>query len=334
MLLLISLVLAAEKLAPPPEQIETVADGLTFFRAGDEVEGGDPTPPDTDSQSRADAYVVLMEGRKDRRADLVEADTLLRDYAPLIADCALKAGAVTGASAAARVAIPITGVVKVAGGSGDAALAGCVTSTLHKRQTGAILHGGRNVEPKYTFTLVAAPALVPTWLDAEDSFAGVRFGEPSSRVIEPRLSSSYRNTRHYTRMIDDNVQCMGIDCRIAYDFEDDEGLYGGEIRVEGDAASFRLREGLKDRFGAGRWDGAVKAWYWRGERLLYVSVRVPDTSYEVLRIIDMERAKRAGLATSFPGDPDGDGASKNKSLPRVLREELVAPPAPDAPPAP
>ncbi|GDX79863.1 hypothetical protein LBMAG42_16740 [Deltaproteobacteria bacterium] len=334
MLLLISFVFANEKLAKPPERVEMVADGLSFFRAGDDAEGGDPTPPESDSESAYEGWIRVMEVRKDRRADLVEADTLVRDYSPVIADCALKAGAVAGASAAATVSIPITGVIKVAAGSGDAALAGCVASTLHKRQTGAILHGGRNIEPKYTFTLVAPPASVPATEDIEASFAGVVFGEPSSRVLEPRLSSSYRNTRHYTRMIDDNVQCMGIDCRIAYDFEDDEGLYGGEIRVEGDAASFRLREGLKARFGAGRWDGSVKAWYWRGERLIYVSVRVPDTTYEVLRILDMERARRAGLATSFPGDPEGENGSKIKSLPKVLREELAAPPAPDAPAAP
>ena len=321
MLLLLSVALANEKLAPPPERVDTVADGLTLSRPGDEAEGGDPTPPDSDSQAKSDAYLRGLEVRKDRRADLVEADTLIRDYAPLVADCALKAGAVAGASAVATVAVPLAGVMRVSGASGDAALKACVVSTLDKRPTGALLHIGKNVEPKYTFTLVGPPAAVPGVVDAEYSFGGVGFGESSSRLLGPRLSTSYRNTRHYTRGIDDNVHYMGISCLIAYDFDDGEGLYGGEVRVEGDSASFRLREGLKARFGPGRWDGSLKAWYWRGERLIYVSMRVPDTTYEVLRIVDMERTLRARLAESFPGDASLDDPTKIKALPKVLREE-------------
>lgn len=320
MLLLLTAALANEVLTPPPAHVETTADGVAFYRAGDEAEGGDPTPPDSDSESAYKAWWRGIEARKDRRADLAEADTLLGDYAPLLADCALKAGSSLGAVASARVALSVAGVVQVGAQQGDAGLGNCVRSVLHKRQVGSVLHPGRNIEPTYTFTLVAAPVAVPEGVDIEASFGGVRFGAASTALIEPHLSTSFRNTTHYTRSIDDNVRFMGVPCATAYSFDADEGLYSAEVRVEGDSDSFRLREALKARFGAGKWDGAVKGWYWRGVRFVVVSQRVPDSAYEVLRVVDMDRARRAQLAVGFPGDPDSVGPASMKGLPKVLRE--------------
>ncbi len=319
MLLLLTAALAKEVLAPPPIRVETAADGLAFSRPGDEAEGGDSTPPDSDSESAYKAWWRVVEARKDRRADLAEADTLLGNYAPVVADCAMKAGSSLGAVASARLTLSVAGIVQVGTPQGDAGLGDCLRSVLHRRQVGAVLHPGKNLEPTYTFTLVAAPTAVAEGVDIEASFGGVGFGAASTALIEAHLSSSFRNTAHYTRSIDDNVRFMGVPCATAYSFDADEGLYGAEVRVDGDSDSFRLREAMKSRFGAGKWDGEVKGWYWRGARFVYVTQRVPDTAYEVLRIVDMDRARRAQLAVGFPGDPDTVGPASMKGLPRVLR---------------
>lgn len=320
MLLMLSLALAKDVRTPPPELVTTIGDGITFARPGDELEGGDPEAPTNDSQAASEAYIREMETYKDRRADLEEADLTMRYRAPLIADCAAKANVAPGATASVTVTFNLDGTVRArAKGAGDTGLAGCASTTLDKQAVGALLHTGKTLAPTWTLTFTGPPTSVPSAIDLDGGFAGVAFGGATAGLRDGHLTDTHGNARHYNRMIDDNARYLGVPVVCILDFEAEFGLYGASVRVEGDAASYILRQNLKVRFGQGKWDNDLKAWYWRGDRRIYVVVRPEDSTFDLLRIVDMDLARKGKLVESFPGDPSRSEMGDMRRLPRVLQ---------------
>lgn len=334
MLLLMSLALARPAVEPPPEKVEVVADGLRFFRKGDSAEGGDEPPPEVNSSSAQDAWSKRLRRQDDRRADLKAADALLADYAPLVADCATKAGVQPGAAAVATITFAASSSqLSVAlGKPSEAALGGCLVSTLHKRQVGGLFHpvggleegGGSNptINPTWTFTYTGPPAEAPAHaVDVERGLGGVRFGTDPNEMAGASLVLTTRSVGTWQRYIDDNVRYMGVKCTVLFLSHSDTGIVGARVRVTGDGDSFRVKEALKSRFGAGKYDSAYKAWYWRGDRLVVVAQRVPDSDVEEFVMLEMGPALASGVAVAFPGDRKPGDASPGTRLPRVLQDD-------------
>ncbi|MSQ02143.1 MAG: hypothetical protein EXR71_09660 [Myxococcales bacterium] len=328
MLLFIAQTLAATVLLPPPEVVLTVGDGLTLSRRGDEAEGEDPPSPNYGGQSAQDSWSLEMERRRDRRIDLAAADAIIADHAPLIAACAVAAGAPVGAGASATVTFaPTTSVLSAAvKGGGNLALAECVRSTLHKRQVGGLLHpvayprgAMPTVDPTWSFSLVGAPAAVPGPMDIEVSLGGVRFGQTGAMIAENSAPRHNGRLAIYSRGTDDNVRYMGIPCSLGWLADDDDVVMGVRLRVSGDTAALLLRDRLKARFGAGRYDASMKGWYWRGARFVYVLQHVPDSENEELVIFDIEPALRSGAAKFIPGDVPASQVNASTRLPKILK---------------
>jgi hypothetical protein len=294
---------------------------MEIARPKQQLEGPDPDPPTVGGQDAMDAYDRQLEQIADWRDDYRSADATLGFRGPALADCAARAGAIDGASATVKLTMRLDGVVTraTADKGGDAAVVACVSDVLLKRQTGAVLHGKDVVLP-YTFRFHAAPAALPSAVDVELGVAGLPFGAESADMADARLSSSYRNTSHYYRGNDDDVQLMGVRVQLLFGFDADAGLYIVRAITSGDGASFELRERLKQRFGAPSWDPVLKCYYWRGERVIYVFETAPGSQDGKLSILDFVRAKEARLVDSLPGDSLAIDAAARTSMPRVLKE--------------
>ncbi len=329
MILFVAAVLAAPVLLPPPEVVLTVADGMTMSRPGDDAEGEDPLAPDSGSQSAQDSWSFLMERRRDRRVDLIATDAIIADHSPLIAACAVAAGAPVGAKVTATVtfASPNAVLSVWVQGGGDAALAECIRSTLHKRQVGGLFHtvaypsgSMPTLNPTWAFTLLGAPTAVPSPVDVEVSLGGVRFGQKGSDIGEHGSPQYAGKLSIYGRTTDDNVRYMGIPCTLGWLADEDDVILGVRLRVTGDSSSLLLRDRLKARFGAGKYETKMKGWYWRGARFVYVLQHVPDSENEELVIFDVEPALRTGAAKFIPGDTPASEVSPTTRLPKILKD--------------
>ncbi len=330
MLLLVAAVLAAPTLLPPPDAVVTVGDGVTMSRTGDAAEGEDPASPNYGGESAQDSWSYEMERRRDRRIDLVASDAIMADHAPLIAACAMAAGGTVGAKASATVtfASPTSLLSVAVMPAGDAALAECVRSTLHKRQVGGLFHpvayprgSMPTISPTWSFTLVGAPVAIPGPVDIELSLGGVRFGQKGSAIAEHASPRYNGNLAVYSRAVDDNSRYMGIPCSLGWLADEDDVILGVRLRVDGDSSALLLRDRLKARFGTGKYDTRMKGWYWRGARFVYVLQHVPDGETEELVIFDVVPALRSGAAKFIPGDVPASQVDSSTRLPKILKDD-------------
>ncbi len=319
---------------PPPEKVETVGDGVTLARPGDKAEAGDEPEPNMSSESAMDAWAIALVRQNDRRADLAAADVLLADYAPVIADCAGKAAVAVGTATTVRVAFSTTnGVMSATAAKGATGpLADCVVTTLHKKGSGAAFHpvggaqekGGSNgsIDQVWTFTYTGPAARVPTTaIDVERSVAGVRLGSPAADMREGSVLRTVRSVQTWYRVLDDNLRFMGVPANLSFLAHPDHGVVGARIRVDGDSNVFRVKESLKARFGAPKYDSIYQAWYWRGEQVVYVAQAVPDSTQVEYLVLDGPAALASGVAKLLPGDRRAADATTDKRLPKVLVDD-------------
>lgn len=322
--MLVALCLAKEKLEPPPERVDTVADGLSYSRKGDSYEGGFPTSPSNDTQAAYQSWVYVTERYKDRRSDLASLDALLADLAPTVATCALAAGDVVGATTTMTVAASsVRGQLSARASGAASGLATCFVSAADGLFAPLAHHGGSSLpalRATYTVTLARAPVGTATGVDRFNGIAGSRFGAPPSQLVEGSRSSSHRNATHYTRGFDDNARFLGVPCLLMFSYDADSGLYGFRVRVTGDNDAFSLHSRLKSMGGQGTWDNSIKSWYWRSPTQVWVVQRSADGLTDELTVLHVERAKASGVVAYLPGDTDESEPVPGKLLPRVLRE--------------
>jgi len=330
----IAVAFAREPVAAPPAKVETVGDGLNLSRLGDKAEGGDEPEPKISSEAAMDAWAIALLRQNDRRADLAAADMLLADYAPVIADCAGKAAVAVGTATTVRVAFSTTnGVMSATAAKGATGpLGDCVVATLHKKGSGAAFHpvggaqekGGPNgsIDQVWTFTYTGPPAQVPGQaVDVERSVAGVRLGSPAADMREGSVLRTVRSVQTWYRVLDDNLRFMGVPASLTFLAHPDHGVVGARIRVDGDTNIFREKESLKARFGTPKYDSIYQAWYWRGERVVYVAQAVPDSTQVEYLMLDGPAALASGVAKLLPGDRRAADASSDKRLPKVLLDD-------------
>ncbi|MBM4368587.1 MAG: hypothetical protein FJ102_20410 [Deltaproteobacteria bacterium] len=310
----------AERLRDP-ERITIHAEGapleITRMEAEVEVEE-DPEAPTGMSDGAYEAYERAIDNLADHRDDLKAVDALLRRESGAIARCAADAGAAAGAKATAhiRYARDGTGSVKAASG-GDPALSGCLVSLLHKQQRPVLLHEApRNPEGDWSFTLVSAPETVPSLIDRTTGFGPVEFGETYDALDERRLSMQHRNSTTYTRGFDADAILAGAKGGPAWSFDATQGLYAVRLQVSSDSAAFAVKESLKAMFGVPRWDTEVKGLYWRGEHILWVTEQAGDAT--MVTVLDIDRARAAGLLSYVPGDARDITNETGSRLPRIL----------------
>lgn len=326
MLLLAALCFARDVLQPPPERVDTVADGLSLSRPGDQYEGEFPPDPEKPTQAAYEAWVWMSEKYKDRRADLVALDKLMSQFAPTVAGCALEAGDAVGAVGTFTVSpTTLAGQLRVKAAAGGApGLVACMAREVHKRYPPIAHHplggGLPTLAATYTVTLTGAPAAVPVGLDRFSGIAGATFGSRSDNLVEGARASSHRNTEHFTRAFDDNVRFMGVPCLLIFSYDADAGLYGYRVRVTGDQNAFALRDRVKRAAGPGQWDNTVKGWFWRTPEQAWVMQRSQDGLSDELTVLHVERARASGVVSYLPGDENPEAANPSKLLPRVLRE--------------
>ncbi len=310
----------AERLRDP-EQITIHVDGapLEITRMEVEVEvEKEPEAPTGMTDGAYEAYERAVDNLADHRDDMRAVDALLRRESGAIARCAVDAGAAPGAKAAARIryARDGTGSVKATKG-GDAALSGCLVSLLHKQQRPILLHAApKNPEAEWTFTLVSAPETVPSLIDRTTGFGPIEFGESYEALEERRLSTQHRNTSTYTRGFDADAVLAGAEGGPAWSFDAKQGLYAVRLLVTSDSAAFAVKESLKVMFGLPRWDTELKGLYWRGEHILWVTEQAGETT--MVTVLDIDRAKAAGLLTYVPGDAKDITNETGSRLPKIL----------------
>ncbi len=310
----------AERLREP-ELLTIHADGapleITRMEVEIEVEK-DPEAPTGMTDSGYEAYEAAVDNLSDHRDDMKAVDALLRRESGVIARCATDAGAVPGAKASAKIryARDGTGHVKAQKG-GDAALAGCLVSLLHKQQRPLLLHHApKNPEAEWTFTLVAAPEAVPSLLDRTTGLGPMEFGQAFDELEERRLSTQHRNTSTYTRGFDGDAILAGAEGNPAWSFDAKEGLYAVRLLVASASAAFAVKESLKSMFGLPRWDSELKGLYWRGEHMLWVTQQAGETT--MVMVLDIDRAKAAGLLAYVPGDAKDITNETGSRLPKIL----------------
>ena len=324
-MLLVALSAALAKPARKPELLTVHREGsaLEITRMEVEVEvEKDPDPPTSADPNAYDAYEAKMDDLTDRRADLKAVDALVRREASALAACALAAGAVPGAEATARISYTREGKgsVRLAKGA-DAALGGCLVSQLHKQRRPVLVHAA-STDPAadWRFVLAAPPEgttlAAGALIDRSAGFGPVDFGEPAEALDDRRMASSYRNTVTYSRGFDGDAMLGGAKGGPAWSFDAKQGLYAARFMVTSDSAAFSVKESLKEMFGAPRWDSALSAWYWRGEHVVWVAEQAGDAT--MITVLDIDRARAAGLVETAPGDPREMNSEAGSRLPRVL----------------
>lgn len=294
---------------------------LGLERPKQQEEGSEPIPPKSSTKESQKEYDAEVDTYQDLRDDFAALDAELAELGPAIAACAGTAGAQPGAKSTLHVTVSNRGIISRATPekSGDEALSGCAHDELFKRQTAVVLHGhDRSVA--YTFTFQAAPAAVPTPIDATLGIAGIAFGASSEALPNRVNSASSGNTTHYYRTNDADVAYLGIAVGVAFSFDADQGLYAARIRGTGDVATFTLREKTTERLGNPKWDAKLKTWYWRGDRVLYVFEGDASGETGQLTIMDIERAKAANLVAVLPGDAAPGELAPGQKLPKVLQQ--------------
>lgn len=317
---------AARERVEPVTGTVTVLDAsapLAIERPVQLEEARDPAPPVVYSDEAQKAYDKEVDAYADFRADFKAIDLELGSFGPAIADCAAKASVASGASATAKITIANTGKIgRVATEKGaDASLAGCVRSVLEKRESASVLHG-KDRTAAYTFRFQSAPTAVPAAIDSALGIGGVAFGATKDTLDNRQNSASKGDVSHYFRTNDADVQFAGKPAGIAFSFHPDVGFYAARIRASGDAATFAMREHTSERLGPPQWDGALKCWYWRGERILYVFEGARGTPVGQLMILDIERATKAQVVSFLPGDSQAGELPPGGKLPKVLMDEL------------
>lgn len=331
--LVLSLAWAAPATTPPPEKVEQVADGLTFWRKGDTAEGGEEPAPMVNSEAAQDAWANRLLRQEDRRADLATADALMVDYAPVVAACATQAGVQPGAEAKATVTFASSSSVTtvVVGKGSDPGLAGCLQSTLHQAQVGGVFHptggvqehGGANptVSLGWTFVYTGPPKVTPaSRVDIERSIGGIRFGTDPGAAAGASQLQTLRDITVWYRHFDDNVRLMGVPISLQFFGHAELGLVAARMRVRTDADAFRVKEALKARLGPAKYDSIYKAWYWRGDTTVLIQQHVPDAEGEEFIVMSIAEARKSGLALEIPGERKAGDVNSTTRLPRVLQD--------------
>ncbi len=323
-MLILALGVALAKNAEPLK-VTVLGDGapVQLWRMQVEAETTeDPEMPRQATEAALEAWEREVDNLVDRRADMAALDALLARESVVVGACAVAAGVAPGTEAAVRLRVNRSAKFTVARPAAGAheALAGCVVDGLLKREFPALLHPTRQEpEATYTFRFEADPGPVPPLVDRHHGLANVNFGDSFDRLDDRKMSAQYRNSTTYGRAFDSDAVLMGVAGAAAWSFDGNNGLYAARFLVRGDTGSFRLRERIKEVLGAPRWDSALKAWYWRGEHVVWVTETPAGTSDLVVTILDMDRAKAAKLVETVPGDPRELGGETGSRLPRVLQ---------------
>lgn len=281
----------------------------------------DPEMPRQPTEAALLAWEEAVDNLADRRVDMAAFDALLARESVVVGACAAAAGVPAGTEAAVQLRVNRAGRVTLARPAPGAheALAGCVVGSLLKHEFPALLHPTRQEpEATYTFRYETDPGPVPLLVDRHRGLANVNFGGGPQELDDRKMSAQYRNSTTYGRALDSDAVLMGVAGAAAWSFDGTEGLYAARFLVRGDTGSFKLRERLKTVLGAPRWDTALKAWYWRGENILWVAETPAGTSDLVVTILDVQRAKAARLVETVPGDPRELGVETGSRLPRIL----------------
>lgn len=285
-------------------------------------EAREPEQPVVYTDEAQKAYDKEVDAYADFRSDFKAIDLELSAFGPAIADCAARGFVAPGSSAEVTITVASTGKFSRAAANrgGDPVLGLCVKETLLQKQSAAVLHGKDRSAP-YTFRFQAPPAAVPAMIDSALGIAGVPFGATKDALVNRQTSASKGDVDHYFRTNDADVQFAGKAVGIAFSLHPDVGFYAARIRATGDAATFAVREHTSERFGPPQWDGALKCWYWRGERMLYVFEGSRDSDVGQLMILDIERATAAKVISFLPGDTQSGELPPGGKLPKVLMDE-------------
>lgn len=323
--------LAAANPAHAREKVEPVTGTVTVLAASEPLgidrpllleEARDPEAPVVVTAEAQKAYDKQRDAYLDFRVDFKAIDAELASLAPAIAHCATLAGVAVGATTAAKITVATTGKVSrvATDKAADVGLATCVRTALEKRDTGAFLHG-MDRTATWTFSLHAAPPGVPSAIDAATGVAGLAFGAAADALDNRANSASHGNVSHYYRTNDADVELAGVNVGIAFSFHPDFGFYAARVRATGDTATFAVREHTTERLGAPKWDGRLKCWYWRGERLVYVFEGARGSPVGQLMILDIARARKANVVSFLPGDGQGAELAPGEKLPKVLMDD-------------
>ena len=252
--------------------------------------------------------------RNRERARLRGMDAAMRWQAPLVEGCA------TTGSTTVRVAFAEDGVIRSvkAMKGADEALAACIAEAYEKTWL-PVFHVEPSAVWTFTFDGTSAGAPLARAIDRDHGFNGIDFGAPADGVEGLTLESDADEVRYFGRAADYGRDTLfgAATTSISYGFTDPDGFCVAYARFSGESVGFTLRQGLNGRYGTSRVNPETQSWYWQGEDVL-LELFPAGEGRLVLAVLDIDRARRAGILDTLPGEK-GD---RKFEVPRYLRKAL------------
>lgn len=289
--------------------------GVTFERVKTKVETEDPGPiPDEEKKVR-DWRVKISD-----RATYASFDQALEWRAGLMEGC-LRSANLPAAQAVVEISLSRDGTFAPRRLSGDEKLAECLAIAL-KQPAFVPVYRSLSIKPTINWdpSTPALPTPPELPIDREQGFAVFSWGEASSGSE----GMSYDTAKSTTTFMGRNGELFSsvLGSRTSgarYGFDNGE-FYTAILHFSGSTDAWKVRDSLTTIYGPSKWDTSLNSYYWRGETnlLLY---RVAGEDDVVVTLLNIERARKSGLADRLPGDKSAsnNAASTGRRLPKTYK---------------
>jgi hypothetical protein len=275
------------------------------------------------------------------RTALRGLDAAVRWQLPHVGACAAREGLTGPQEGTLTLSFRADGSVARARATGGASVVGCLVSAYAVAALPVLTD--RTQTLTWTVAFDAAPVPTPPSsaylpvdpagslrLDEAAGFAGVAFGDTPDDHPDLSLQRTSGDLRFYQREADIGTRWMGVDVSgVSYVAAPEVGVFAVVVFVSDPNGAFRVRDGVRARYGVLRLDPVLDTSYVRGARNV-VEVRAFGAGGVAVTLLDLARGAASNAYGRVPGDPVGAG-SDGRRLPRIFADDAPAGAAPSSP---
>lgn len=289
--------------------------GVTFDRPKAKVETTDPG-----SMPAEEAKVRDWRARISDRATYASLDRALAWRADEVEAC-LRAGNTPAAEAVVALSLTRDGVLGVRRTSGDEPLVTCVSTAFVAPLFMPVFRSlSGSVTVKWDPSTTPLPTPPPLAIDREDGFAVFAWGDPSTGAEGMSYDTAQSSTTFMTRNGEYQAYILGARASGGRYGFDSGAFYTTILHFSGSTDAWKVRDTLTKIYGPSKWDTSFNSYYWRGDTnlLLY---RVASDEDIVVTVMNIERARKSGLADRLPGDKSAgnNATSSGRRLPKTYK---------------